>query len=278
MDIRIGANSYGYPVRASQKSNSAAKTSFADLMKAKQADAIGSRDSVTITQKPLEQRLESVHQKIAEMDFTGKSNEEIYKSINDTYETEFGYLGIMFYTDRDTCTEIREDAEQMFEDKISNYIGLDEKALYYRAMGYDKMTDAEKVAAIKERVGGNTYVHKIAMNNEMAKADVISSREQTVIFRSLVYQAEQEYCAKYGLDYIDWKYNAGSKENAEYRLQKVMGWMAETEISWLDVLESVKDFPAMEDWQKEDFYEGFSGKASLLLGKEDYETYKNIEV
>ena len=278
MDIRIGTNSYGYSVRASQKSNSAAKASFADLMKTKQADAIGSRDSVTISQKPLEQRLESVHQKIAEMDFTGKSNEEIYKSINDAYETEFGYLGIMFYTDRDTCTEIREDAERMFEDKIPNYIGMDEKALYYRAMGYDQMTDAEKVAAIKERVGGNTYVHKLAMNNELRKAGVITRDEQDAIFSSLVYQAEQEYCAKYGLDYMDWKYNAGSKENAEYRLQKVMGWMAETEIEWLDVLESVKDFPAMEDWQKEDFYEGFSGKASLLLGKEDYETYKNIEV
>lgn len=139
MDIRIGTNSYGYPVRASQKSNAAAKASFADLMKTKQADAIGSRDSVTITQKPLEQRLESVHQKIAEMDFAGKSNEEIYKSINDAYETEFGYLGIMFYTNRDTCTEIREDAKQIFEDKISGYIELDEKALYYRAMGYDQI-------------------------------------------------------------------------------------------------------------------------------------------
>ena len=264
MDIRIGTNSYGYSVRASQKSNAAAKASFADLMKTKQADAIGSRDSIMITQKPLEQRLESVHQKIAEMDFTGKSNEEIYKSINDAYETEFGYLGIMFYTDRDTCTEIREDAQSLFAENISNYTNMNKTALYYRAMGYDQMTDAEKVAAIKERVGGNTYVHKIAMNNEMGHAGVITRHEQGVIYRSLKHQAEKEYCAKHGLDYIDWLYNAGSNEAAEYRQQKLMGWMAETEISWLDVLKSVEDYPAMYDHEKEAFFKALGETAALL--------------
>ena len=130
MDIRIGASSQDYSVRPSLKNSSVVKASFADLMKTKQADAIGSRDSVTITQKPLEQRLESIHQKVAEMDFTGKSNEEIYKSINDAYETEFGYLGIMFYTDRDTCTEIREDAKSLFAEKIPNYMKMDRKLQY----------------------------------------------------------------------------------------------------------------------------------------------------
>ena len=269
MDIRIGANNYGYPVRASRKSNSAAKTSFADLMKAKQADAIGSRDSVIITQKPLEQRLESVHQKIAEMDFTGKSNEEIYKSINDAYEAEFGHLDSIFYVDRETCTKIEADAEQIFEDKISAYMGLDKKALYYRAMGYDQMTDAEKINAISERVKGNTYISKQVMLNELARAGVITSGQRHDISKSLSYYAEKEYCKKYGLDYMDWKYNAGSNEVAEYRQQKLRGWMAETEISWLDVLKSVEEYPAMYDHEKEAFFKTLGETANLLKRSDD---------
>ena len=131
-------------------------------------------------------------------------------------------------------------------------------------MGYDKMTDAEKIAAINERVVGNTYVHKLAINNELARANVITSHERHVIAKSLDHYAEKEYCKKYGLDYMDWKHNAASNEAAEYRQQKLMGWMAETEISWLDVLKSVEEYPAMYDHEKEAFFKAFGETAALL--------------
>ena len=84
------------------------------------------------------------------------------------------------------------------------------------------------------------------------------------IYSSLKYQAEKEYCAQYGLDYMDWKHNAGSNEAAEYRQQKLMGWMAETEISWLDVLKSVEEYPAMYDHEKEAFFKALGETAALL--------------
>ena len=264
MDIRIGTNSYGYPVRASQKSNAAAKASFADLMKTKQADAVGSRDSVTITQKPLEQRLESVHQKIAEMDFTGKSDAETYRAIHDAYEEEFGLIGILCYTNKEVYDKVHEDRHLTLKEKFPYRDVLSTGELYYQAMGYDNMTDSEKIEAIKERVGGNTYIHKMAMVGELCRADVMSDHEGNVIAASLRYHAEKEYCEKHGLDYIDWLYNAGSNEVAEYRQQKLMGWMAETEISWLDVLKSVEDYPAMYGHEKEAFFKALGETATLL--------------
>lgn len=67
---------------------------------------------------------------------------------------------------------------------------------------------------------------------------------------------------------MDWKYNAGSKETAEYRRQKLMGWMAETEISWLDVLKSVQDYPAMSDYEKEAFLKSLGDTANLLTSSD----------
>ena len=269
MDIRIGTNSYGYPVRASQKSNAAAKASFADLMKTKQTDAIGSRDSVTITQKPLEQRLESVHQKIAEMDFIGKSTPDVCKMVCDAYEKEFGFIGVIAQTDRGVFDKIFDDRRSYLNSLSSEYPGISSDETYFKAMGYDKMTDAEKIAAITERANGNTYVHKIAIASELVRAKVITHHQLMDIYSSLKYQAEKEYCAQYGLDYMDWKHNAGSNEAAEYRQQKLMGWMAETEISWLDVLKSVEEYPAMYDHEKEAFFKTLGETANLLKRSDD---------
>ncbi len=268
MDIRIGVNSYGRPVRSSLQCSSAVHASFAEIMESKKAAAIVNRDSVTITQKPLEQRLESVHQKIVEMDFSGKSDPEVYRAIYDAYEAEFGFTDIIFYTNKEIYNKIDEDRYSILKEKFPKRSVWTTGNLYYQAMGYDKMSDEEKVAAILKRINGNTYIHKKAILNELDRADVITHHEHMVISSALTFQAEKEYCEKYGIDYMDWKYNAGSKEEAEYRHQKLLCWMAETEISWLDTIKTIEDYEPMYAYEREAFLKQIEGTAGLLISSD----------
>ena len=90
MDFRIGAKSPVYSARQTSKvADKQLKQSFAMKMAEVRPPK---QDTVEISGSPLAERLENVHQKIGEMDFIGKTSEEVYRSVLDAYDEEFGRL------------------------------------------------------------------------------------------------------------------------------------------------------------------------------------------
>lgn len=271
MDLRIGAKSPVYNVR--QTSKVADKVLKADFAKMIAETKPVNQDTVEISGNPLTQRLENVHQKINEMVFTGKTSEEVYRSVLDAYEDEFGYVNIFFHTDEETYNEIVADREKLFSEKVPNYetakLAQNNKSsslLYYRAMGYDKMTNEEKIDAIKKRIPGDSYVHKSVIIAEMHRANLISSEQRSKLFWSLNHKAEKEYCATQGLDYIQWSRGKGlSKEGLELRQKSLMEWKAKTEITWLEVFESVHDYPALNKEENTLFLAEIEEISNLLV-------------
>lgn len=223
-----------------------------------------------VKKTPLTERLEALRQKIEGMDFTGKSDEEICKSIVDAYEDEFGFIGVLAYTDRETYNEIRQAEIRTISGIASGY----SDDLYYRAMGYDKMTDAEKIAAIKERVGGSSYYHQYATLAEFQRAKVITYNQCMTIFRALSRSAKMEYCAQHGLNYLRWSYPSEfgddcSEEVMKLREQSFMAWAAKTDVTWLEIFESVHEYPALWEWERNNFFKEVEEVAKLLAGSDN---------
>lgn len=268
MDFRIGANGPVYGGRQTLRAgNRELKTSFAKMVA--EAKAAG-RDTVEISGNPLAKRLDSVHQKLGEMDFTGKSSEEVYKAVVDAYDDEFGFLGNLAYSDYDTYVEIQADKRNIFQEKVPGYERGKENELHYRAMGYDTMSKAEKIAAIKNRVGGSSYIHKYAMLDELEKANVITSHQGFTMFQSLHRKSKLEYCEAHGLDYMRFEYPSEygddySERAMKLREKSLAAWSAKTDVTWLEIIESVKDYPAMHDWEKDAFFKEMAGVTELLV-------------
>lgn len=286
MDIRIGAKSPVYGSRpTSRVTDSSLKTSFAMMMVKERSISQGSatsskspaaktdsinQDTVTISGNDLTQRLESVHQKIDEMDFTEKNIYKMYKSIYDAYEAEFGFLDMLFYLDEETYNIIYKDREAVFANKIPCYSSSDIRFHRY-AMGYDKMSKEEIIASIKERVGGNSYVHKICEINELKRAGVLTPAQGHNLYLSLERQAGKEYCAKMGFDYIKWssdpeQYYANPYGNGIPRWDlHFMAWAAETKTSWLKTIESIHDYEPMWKWERDTFIKEIEEVSKLLI-------------
>ena len=269
MDFRIGAKSPVYGARQTSKvADKQLKQSFAMKM----AEVRPPRqDIVEISGNPLAQRLENVHQQINGMDFTGKTSEEVYKFIVDVYDQEFGFVGNLHYSDLEAYNRIYPDRQQMIENTVPNYQQV-KKELHYRAMGYDKMTNQEKIAEIKKRVGGNTIIDKFSIINELARAKVITSDQQSTLYNSLYRKAEMEYCAEKGFDYLTWschpeKYYGNSSEDCSFdQWQKsLMAWATKKEVTWLEVIESIQDYPAIRDQEKDVFMKDLEEVTGLLL-------------
>lgn len=268
MDLRIGAKSPVYGARqASRVTNKELKQSFAQKMAETKPV---NQDTVEISVNLLTQRLENVHQKIGEMDFTGKNSEEVYRSIVDAYEEEFGFIGNLHYSNEDTYNEVYADRQQMIEKTVPNYQEV-KNGLHYRAMGYGKMTKEEKIAAIRERVGGDSYVHKYAMLGEMERAGVITSHQSSTIAYSLYRKSEKEYCAAHGLDYIQWdmhREEGSSGKHADSWVQKVMTWASTVDVTWLEVFDSVRENEALWDEEKDVLMKELERTSELLIGSD----------
>ncbi len=268
MDFRIGAKSPVYGARQTAKvTDKQLKQSFAMKM----AEVKPPRqDTVEISGSPLAKRLEGIHQKINEMDFAGKSSEEVYRTILDTYDEELGIVNGLVYTDRDAYMEIESDRQNMFKEKIPDYEILNKTELHYCAMGYDKMTKSEKIAAINERVGGNGYVQKYVMLAELTRAGVITSHQNSTIAYSLYKKSEKEYCAAHGLNYIQWSMGKDvSGESMEQREKSFMAWAAKTDVTWLEVFQSVHENPALWDAEKDMLLKELEGTSELLIGSDN---------
>ncbi len=266
MDFRIGAKSPVYSARQTSKvADKQLKQSFAMKMAEVRPPK---QDTVEISGSPLAERLENVHQKIGEMDFIGKTSEEVYRSVLDAYDEEFNLVDCLIYTDRDAYMEIEADRRNAFKEKVPGYEFQKEKELHFRAMGYDKMTNEEKIAAIRERIGGNSYVHKYAMLGEMACAGVITSQQSSAIAYSLYRKSEKEYCAAHGLDYIQWSMYRDegiSEKYADSWVQKVMAWASTVDVTWLEVFDSVHENEALWDEEKEVLMKEVEGTSELLI-------------
>ena len=271
MDFRIGAKSPVYSARQTSKvADKQLKQSFAMKM----AEVRPPRqDTVEISGNPLAQRLENVHQQINGMDLTGKTSEEVYKSILDAYEDEFGFSDLLFYIDEDAYNMVDEDRQKMLESTVPDYQKV-RHGLHYRAMGYDKMTDAEKIAAIKERVGGNSYVHKYCEIAELMRADVLTPTQGSEICNALSRKAEKEYCAKIGIDHVtlyqhlEEYYGQPFEKALETWSKGLLDWKANTDITWLEIVESVEKYSTKPDLEKDAFMKEFE-ETSELLTKSD---------
>lgn len=264
MDFRIGAKSPVYCARQTAKvTDKQLKQSFAMKM----AEVRPPRqDIVEISGNPLAQRLENVHRQINEMDFTGKTSEEVYKSVVDTYDKEFGFVGNIAYSDYDSYLEIEADRRAIFKEKVPGYELRKESELHYHAMGYDKMTKAEKIAAINERVGGNSYIHKYGMLDELARAEVLTWSQKSDIHWSLHRKLEEEYCTTHDLDYIQWSMGKNiSEEGIKLREKSLIAWAAKTDVTWLAVFESIQENPALRDEEKNELIKELEGTSELLM-------------
>lgn len=268
MDLRIGAKSPIYSSRATSKvADKALKADFAKMMAETKPV---NQDTVEISGNPLTQRLENVHQKINEMDFTGKTSEEVYRSVVDAYEEQFGFIGNLHYLDEDAYNQVYPDRQKMIEGVVPNYRDV-KNGLHYRAMGYDKMTKEEKIAAIRERIGGDSYVHKYAMLGEMERAGVITSHQNSTIAYSLYRKSEKEYCAAHGLDYIQWSMHRDEGSSGKYAdswVQKVMTWASTVDVTWLEVFDSIHENEALWDDEKDILIKELEGTSELLIGSD----------
>lgn len=240
---------------------------------------LSSDDTVVVEKSPLTGRLESVHKKIEDMDFTGKSAEEVYKTIVDVYEDEFGFIGYLFHTDEESYYEVKEDREMeilMAMEDIAqkpDYKTLQSREFYRRAMGYDKMTDEEKIAAIKERVGGSSYCHRYAELAELERAGVITSEQSVNISSSLYRQSKIEYCEANGLDYMrfvyPWDFGENvSEKDMSLRAGNLTAWASKAGVTWLEVFEGVRDNPALHGWEKSAVLKKLDETIGLLSGSD----------
>lgn len=264
MDLRIGAKSPVYGFRATSKvADKALKADFAKMMAETKPV---NQDTVEISGSPLTQRLENVHQKIGEMDFTGKTSEEVYRSVMDAYDEEFGFVGNIAYSDYDSYLEIQADRRSIFKEKVPGYELRKENELHYRAMGYDKMTNAEKIAAITDRVGGNSYIHKYGMLDELARAKVLTWSQKSDIHWSLHRKLEKGYCAEHGLDYIQWSMGKNvSEEGVKLREKSLMMWAEKADVTWLEVFDSIHENETLWDEEKDVLMKELEGTSELLI-------------
>lgn len=249
MDFRVGASSpttYAGNVQTS-KNKQEKNASFASVLKT----AASSQDSVSIKQKTVSQRLDYVHQKIDEMDFTGKSNEEIYKSINDVYEDEFGHINKLYYSNDSIHDQIDDDWSEMLKKNILNFKSLNKTNLRYKAMGYDKMTDAEKMASIKKRIPGNTIADKLAILSEMHMSGLLTDDQCSKLFDNITYNAEKDYCRLHGLDYMEYKYSSKN----EMLTRRTMEWSGSFSLSWDTIFSNMRQDPRFSDAELDLFFE-----------------------
>lgn len=267
MDLRIGAKSPVYGTRPTSKvTDRSLKASFAKMMAetkaAAGAKAAGTKavqqDTVEISGDSLEKRLERVHQKIDELDFAGKDVFEEYKSVLEIYEEEFGFSDLLCYIDTDAYDVVYKDKEAALENIIPDY-QIMKHSLHRVAMGYDQMSKEEAIAAIKERVGGNTYVHKICEINELRRAHLITPTQGSVLFHNLMITAEKEYCAEMGYDYLDWsadseKYGDNAYVGGKAKLDSnFIAWTAKANATWLGIIESIVKNGTMLEWKAKAF-------------------------
>lgn len=283
MDIRIGAKSLIYGSRNTSKvTDRALKASFAMMMakekksisqspaaKMEKVDSIN-QGTATINGNDLAQRLENVHKKIDELDFTGKYRYEKYRSIYDVYEAEFGFLDFISYLDEDTFDIVYKDREEMLASVIPGYDSKD-LWLHRSAMGYDKMSKEEIIAAIKERVGGNSYVHKYSELGELTRAGLITNVQAVEIFHTMNRKAEKEYCAKIGIDHItlyqhlEEYYGEPFEKALDTWSKNLLDWTANTDITWLEIVESVEKYSTKWEWDKKAFMKEFEEISELLI-------------
>lgn len=308
MDFRIGAKSTAYAAGyASKAAARSSNTSFAGMMQAEvesinegrnisgasaQRNMPTLRDTVMIHKKPSEgdvalptasvektpltERLESVRKRIEAMDFTGKSPEEAYKAIVDSYEEEFGFLSYLFEIDKEGYNAVKKDREAQI---LAAMEGMepkpDEQTLksnefYCRAMGYDKMTKEEKIAAIRERVGGDSYCHRYAELAELRRVGLITPEQHTNMYSSLRRRSILEYCEANGLDYMRYQYPWDYGENASLedmnlRDSRLTAWASGAEVTWSEILESVRNNPALYGWEKSAIFDQLDETLELLL-------------
>lgn len=268
MDFRIGAKSPIYSTQYTSKvTDRALKASFARMMAETKASAAGTKaagtkavqqDTMEISGDALEKRLERVHQKIDELDFAGKDVFEEYRSVLEIYEEEFGFSDLLCYIDTDAHDVVYKDKEAALESIIPDY-QIMKHILHRAAMGYDQMSKEETIAAIKERVGGNTYVHKICEINELQRAHVITAAQGSVMYHNLMINAEKEYCAEMGYDYLDWsarpeKYGDNPYVGGKAKLNSnFIAWTTKADTTWLDIIDGIVKNGTMLEWKAKAF-------------------------
>ncbi len=257
----------------------AENSSFADTLQ-KTEKTSAAKDTASISQNPLDKRLENVHKVIEGMDFTGKSASEVYRSILEAYENEFGNLSKLCQADRvhdyKNHDIVDGDRRQLLKEKLPPYhcenpIFGDSKCdpyaeLHYEAMGYDKMTKAERIATIEKRIGGSGYTDRVAMLVEMGRANIISDHEVMDLFKSLTRKMEREYCEAHGLDYLQWQETierSGNQNGLSLLYQRMMDWANQQEISWIDIIDSIKENEALRPEQQDELVENLEGALGL---------------
>ena len=279
MDMRVGNNIKPMVPQRTVGTRKTENSSFAaTLQKTEKASA--TKDTASISQNPLDKRLENVQKVIEGMDFTGKSAPEVYRNILEAYENEFGNLDKLFYQDEGNGYKnynmIEKDYHLMLKEKLPPYhcenpvFGNSDPDpyanLHYEAMGYDKMTKAERIAAIEKRIGGSGYIDRVAMIAEMNRANVLQGREGLDIFQSLTRKMEKEYCKTYGLDYIKWQEDVGKfrDQNGNSLLyQRMIDWANQQTISWIDILDSIQENEALRPEQQEEIIKDLQGALEL---------------
>ncbi len=279
MDMRVGNNTKPMVPQRTTGTRKAENSSFADTLQ-KTEKTSAAKDTASISQNPLDKRLENVHKVIEGMDFTGKSATEVYRNILEVYENEFGNLDRFYYEHKSlfehNAGKIHEHMEAVLQKKLPpyhcenpvfEYSSADPYAnLHYEAMGYDKMTKAERIAAIEKRIGGSGYTDRLVMLGEMSRANIIPKGQLLDISTSLRRKMEKEYCKAHGLDYLKWQEDVrrSSDQNGNSLLyQRMMDWANQQKISWIDIIDSIKENEALRPEQQDELVENLEDALGL---------------
>lgn len=260
MNLKIGKGYLTYGANNIKTKAKETKDTFSGVMKS----AAASKDTITITQKSIDQRIEDIRQKIDNTDFTGKSPEETYKEIILMYEEEFGYYDMNFsmYSNEKIHDKLAPAREASLKDKIPNYRCFN-KEFYYRAMGYDKMTDKEKMAAIKERIGGETYTEKQSVILEMERAKLIEGIPAQRMIFSINRNAEKEFCRQVGIDYY-----ADYCESRTMWQERFSEWALNIKVGWGDIFAMIEkeEYSPITEAEKQEMFNGLGENIDLLKG------------
>ena len=113
-------------------------------------------------------------------------------------------------------------------------------------------------------------MHKYCEIAELRRAGVITASQMSEIFNDMARKAEKEYCAKIGIDHItlyqhlEEYYGEPFEKALDTWSKNLLEWTAKTDITWLEIVESVEKYSTKWDWDKKAFMKEFEEISELL--------------
>lgn len=245
---KLVTNVNGNSISKQYSVNGEKTTGKSNLFSSELKRASMSKDSIEIKHETFEQKMQRLKEEGANIDYTGMTDTEIYKSIRDRYMDTFeDYARIeadIYRTDlEDQMTT------QCFEEirsKVSMRMRGEKFASLYKESIFGGMTDEAITQSIIDKYSGKgTIMDKLVVLDQLARAGVMDRRLEFDLNCSIRREAEIKACKDRGIDYITQGMDDPRK------VQWTKEYMSGTKVTWDSVIDDFLKSPIVS---KEDKY------------------------